>query len=119
MPTSLTPARWEEAALLYREPAVGGWYLNPEANPLLPVTLCIAYDLLVKSRGPSTERKGRELGERWGGEGGEEEKENLLNIEQWMRTLLSIGDDFAPSPFLLCPGTKPVSFRMLCAIIAP
>lgn len=54
---------------------MGGWYLNPEANPLLPVALCIANDLLVKSRGPSTERKGRELGERWRGEGGEEEKE--------------------------------------------
>lgn len=46
-------------------------------------------------------------------------RENLLNIDQWMRALMSIGDDFAPSPFLLCPGTKPVSFRMLCAIIAP
>lgn len=100
MPTSLTPARWEEAALLCREPAVEGWYLNPGASPLFPVALYIAYDLLVKSRGPSTERKGRELGERWGGEKGEEEKENLLNIDQWMRALLSIRDDFAPFPSL-------------------
>lgn len=43
------------------------------------------HDLLVKSKGLPIKRKGRELGERMGWDGeGEEEKENLLNIDQWI-----------------------------------